>query len=86
MILTLAQRAAVALPPKDPALRQAFAEPPPPPPVQAAPTVRSLLGTHARAIVSDGRQGYLGSANVTGPGLDEHFELGVRLTGPAYWD
>lgn len=50
--------------------------------VWEAPTVTSLLGTHAKAIVSDGRLGYLGSANLTGPGLDEHFELGVRLAGP----
>lgn len=50
--------------------------------VWEAPTVASLLGTHAKAIVSDSRRGYLGSANLTIPGLDEHFELGVRLAGP----
>lgn len=50
--------------------------------VWEAPTVASILGTHAKAFVSDRRVGYLGSANLTGPGLDEHFELGVRLTGP----
>lgn len=49
--------------------------------VWEAPTVASFLGTHAKAIVSDRRLGYLGSANLTGPGLVEHFELGVRLVG-----
>lgn len=50
--------------------------------VWEAPTVSSLLGTHAKAIVADRHSAYLGSANLTGYGLDRHFELGVQVDGP----
>jgi phosphatidylserine/phosphatidylglycerophosphate/cardiolipin synthase-like enzyme len=41
---------------------------------------RALI--HAKFALADGRLGYLGSANMTGQGFAEHFEIGVRL-GPA---
>lgn len=37
---------------------------------------------HAKFALADARLGYLGSANMTGQGFAEHFEVGVRL-GPA---
>jgi phosphatidylserine/phosphatidylglycerophosphate/cardiolipin synthase-like enzyme len=47
-----------------------------------ASTLSSFLGTHAKAVISDCRHGYLGSANLTSYGLDRHFELGVQVAGP----
>lgn len=38
---------------------------------------RALI--HAKFALADGRLGYLGSANMTGQGFAEHFEIGVRL-------
>lgn len=35
---------------------------------------------HAKFCVADGRTGYLGTANLTSYGLEEHVEVGVRLT------
>lgn len=35
---------------------------------------------HAKLIVADRRQGYLGSANLSGRAMDDNFEVGVRLT------
>jgi len=39
------------------------------------------LGSHAKFCVADGEQGYVGSANFTGPGLSEHFEMGLLVRG-----
>ena len=39
------------------------------------------LGSHAKVCISDATQAYVGSANLTGPGLVGNFELGVRLRG-----
>lgn len=41
------------------------------------------LGSHAKFCVSDAAAAYIGSANLTKPGLGEHFELGVLVRGPA---
>lgn len=41
-----------------------------------------LLGSHAKFCVSDGSAAYIGSANLTGPGLGSHIELGVLVRGP----
>lgn len=40
-----------------------------------------LLGSHAKLCVSDGVAAYIGSANLTGPGLAKHIELGVLVRG-----
>lgn len=39
------------------------------------------LGSHAKFCIRDGEAAYLGSANLTGPGLKGHFEMGVILFG-----
>lgn len=39
---------------------------------------RALI--HAKFAIADARLGYLGSANMTGQGFAEHFEIGVRLS------
>ncbi len=39
------------------------------------------LGSHAKFCVADGQNAYIGSANLTGPGLSEHLELGLFLKG-----
>lgn len=41
---------------------------------------------HAKFAVADDRVGYLGSANMTGQGFAEHFEIGVRLGPPEVAD
>ena len=41
-----------------------------------------VLGSHAKFCVSDGIAAYIGSANLTGPGLAGHIELGVLVRGP----
>jgi phosphatidylserine/phosphatidylglycerophosphate/cardiolipin synthase-like enzyme len=41
-----------------------------------------VLGSHAKFCVSDGVAAYIGSANLTGPGLAGHIELGVLVRGP----
>lgn len=35
---------------------------------------------HAKLVVADARNGYIGSANLSARGLGQNFELGVRLT------
>jgi phosphatidylserine/phosphatidylglycerophosphate/cardiolipin synthase-like enzyme len=50
------------------------------------------LGSHAKFCISDDRGAYIGSANLTTPGLSKHFELGVLVRGDAarqmraFWD
>jgi len=39
------------------------------------------LGSHAKFCIADGEQAYVGSANLTGPGLSEHFEMGLLVRG-----
>lgn len=34
---------------------------------------------HAKVLLSDSRQGYLGSANFTAQGFGNHFELGIKI-------
>ncbi|OWP57536.1 MAG: hypothetical protein B2I17_00115 [Thermoplasmatales archaeon B_DKE] len=52
----------------------------------------SKLGSHAKFCISDGKKAYLGSANLTWPGLYGNIEMGVLLTGElakkvkAFWD
>jgi phosphatidylserine/phosphatidylglycerophosphate/cardiolipin synthase-like enzyme len=41
------------------------------------------LGLHAKFCVADGQRAYIGSANLTKPGLQEHFEMGVLVQGDA---
>lgn len=40
------------------------------------------LGSHAKFCVADGCHAYIGSANLTGPGLGEQIEIGVLVHGP----
>ena len=40
-----------------------------------------VLGSHAKFCVSDGVAAYVGSANLTGPGLDGQIEMGVLVRG-----
>lgn len=42
---------------------------------------KERLGSHAKFCVADGQTAYIGSANLTGPGLSEHLEIGVLVTG-----
>lgn len=43
------------------------------------------LGSHAKLCVCDGRQAYVGSANLTMPGLSHNLEIGVLVHGkPAH--
>src|SRR5205807_1622687 len=39
------------------------------------------LGSHAKFCLADGTVAYVGSANLTGPGLSEHVELGLLVRG-----
>lgn len=39
------------------------------------------LGSHAKFCVSDQQNAYVGSANLTGPGLSEHLEMGLLVGG-----
>lgn len=41
----------------------------------------TALGSHAKFCIRDGEAAYVGSANLTGPGLREHFEMGVLVHG-----
>ena len=41
----------------------------------------SRLGSHAKFCISDDKAAYIGSANLTNPGLSKHFELGVLVRG-----
>ena len=36
---------------------------------------------HAKLVLADGAFGYLGSANLTGNGLQKHLELGIGFRG-----
>jgi phosphatidylserine/phosphatidylglycerophosphate/cardiolipin synthase-like enzyme len=50
------------------------------------------LGSHAKFCLADGKRAYVGSANLTGPGLSEHFEMGILICGDIahqiqeFWD
>ncbi len=39
------------------------------------------LGSHAKFCIAGGRKAYVGSANLTGPGLSEHLEMGLLVRG-----
>ena len=39
------------------------------------------IGSHAKICVGDGEHAYVGSANLTMPGLNEHFEIGLLVHG-----
>jgi phosphatidylserine/phosphatidylglycerophosphate/cardiolipin synthase-like enzyme len=39
------------------------------------------IGSHAKFCVIDSRWAYIGSANLTGPGLSKHLELGILVEG-----
>lgn len=39
------------------------------------------LGSHAKFCISDRDSAYIGSANLTGPGLGENLEIGVMVNG-----
>lgn len=41
----------------------------------------SLLGSHAKLIIADENYGYIGSANLTDPGLMNNLEMGVVVQG-----
>jgi phosphatidylserine/phosphatidylglycerophosphate/cardiolipin synthase-like enzyme len=41
----------------------------------------SKLGLHAKFCVADKSRAYIGSANLTKPGLHHHFEMGVLVKG-----
>ncbi len=42
---------------------------------------RRRLGSHAKFCISDRDSAYVGSANLTGPGLDGNLEIGVMVRG-----
>jgi phosphatidylserine/phosphatidylglycerophosphate/cardiolipin synthase-like enzyme len=44
-------------------------------------TNEEILGSHAKFCVADAASAYVGSANLTGPGLSKHLELGVLVHG-----
>jgi phosphatidylserine/phosphatidylglycerophosphate/cardiolipin synthase-like enzyme len=52
----------------------------------------TALGSYAKFCIRDGEAAYIGSANLTGPGLHEHFEMGVLVYGKIaaamqdFWD
>lgn len=45
------------------------------------PAAGTQLGSHAKFCVTDGESAYVGSANLTGPGLGEQIEIGVLVHG-----
>lgn len=53
---------------------------------------RQRLGSHAKFCVADGESAYVGSANLTGPGLSGQLELGLLVHGEIarqieqFWD
>jgi len=55
-------------------------------------TVDQRLGSHAKFCVADGTTAYVGSANLTGPGLSSQLELGLLVHGDIaqqieeFWD
>lgn len=44
-------------------------------------TNENILGSHAKFCLADGEHAYIGSANLTGPGLYGHLEMGVLVHG-----
>lgn len=40
-----------------------------------------LLGSHAKFCIADGQAAYVGSANLTGPGLASQLEMGLLVRG-----
>jgi phosphatidylserine/phosphatidylglycerophosphate/cardiolipin synthase-like enzyme len=40
-----------------------------------------ILGSHAKFYVADGKRAYIGSANMTYLGLNQHLEMGVMVQG-----
>lgn len=40
-----------------------------------------ILGSHAKVIIADSQHAYIGSANLTSPGLTGNLEMGVMLHG-----
>lgn len=44
-------------------------------------TDAAKLGSHAKFCVCDGKRAYVGSANLTNPGLSEHLEIGLLVAG-----
>ncbi|MGB3204725.1 MAG: phospholipase D family protein [Crinalium sp.] len=48
---------------------------------QANITDEQRLGSHAKFCVADGQQAYVGSANLTRPGLSKHLEMGLLVQG-----
>lgn len=50
------------------------------------------LGSHAKFCLADGQHAYIGSANLTGPGLYENLEMGIMVHGKIaqqiaeFWD
>lgn len=55
-------------------------------------TNENMLGSHAKFCLADGEHAYIGSANLTGPGLYGHLEMGVLVHGEMakqielFWD
>lgn len=41
----------------------------------------NVLGSHAKIYLADGNKAYIGSANLTRPGLSQHLEMGILATG-----
>lgn len=39
----------------------------------------SSIGFHAKFCVADGQRAYVGSANLTKPGIEQHFEMGLLV-------
>lgn len=52
----------------------------------------TVIGSHAKFCIADDSAAYIGSANLTGPGLSTHLEMGVLVRGilarqvSAFWD
>jgi len=46
-----------------------------------AETTDSMLGSHAKLFIADEEYGYIGSANLTDPGLMNNLEMGVVVRG-----
>lgn len=41
------------------------------------------IGSHAKICIADGQSAYIGSANLTGPGLSDQIEMGLLVSGDA---
>lgn len=48
---------------------------------EANVTDNQQLGSHAKFCIADGEWAYVGSANLTGPGLSRHLEMGILVSG-----